>query len=53
MCNRRYFQHFHFIPLVGMGKRGVYLLVHDDLLRQNPFGTTLKFTGPVPADSRQ
>ena len=36
---RRYFQHAHFIPIVG------------DL--QHPFGTTLRFTGPVPADSRQ
>ena len=30
-----------------------YLLVHGDLPRQHPFGTTLRFTGPVPADSRQ
>ena len=28
-------------------------LVHGDLPRQHPFGTTLRFTGPVPADSRQ
>ena len=51
--NRRYFQHAHFIPIVGVGKRGEYLLVHADLPRQHPFGTTLRFTGPVPADSRQ
>ena len=44
----------HFIPVVGVGKRGKYLLVHGDLpRRQHSFGTTLRFTGPVPADSRQ
>ena len=50
---RRYFQHAHFIPIVGVGKRGEYYLVHGDLPRQHSFGTTLRFTGPVPADSRQ
>ena len=50
---RRYFQHAHSIPLVGVGKGGAYKLVHGDLPRQHPFGTTLRFTGPVPADSRQ
>ena len=50
---RRYFQHAHFIPIVGVGKRGEYQLVHCDLPRQHSFGTTLRFTGPVPADSRQ
>ena len=30
---------------------GFLVLVH--LPRQHPFGTTLSFTGPVPADSRQ
>ena len=49
----RYFQHAHFMPIVGVGKRGEYSLVHGDLLRQHSFGTTLRFTGPVPADSRQ
>ena len=49
----RYFQHAHFIPIVGLGKRGEYELVHGDLPRQHPFGTTLRFTGPVPANSRQ
>ena len=49
----RYFQHAHFIPIVGVGKRGEYSLVHGDLPRQHQFGTTLRFTGPVPADSRQ
>ena len=49
----RYFQHAHFIPIVGVGKRGAYLLFHGDLPRQHPFGTTLRFTGSVPADSRQ
>ena len=49
----RYFQHAHFIPIVSMGKKGVYSLVHVDLPRQHSFGTTLRFTGPVPADSRQ
>ena len=50
---RRYFQHAHSIPIVGVGKRGAYYLVHGDLPRQHPFGTTLRFTGPVPADSPQ
>ena len=50
---RRYFQHAHFIPIVGAGKRGEYELVHSDLPRQHPFGTTLRFTSPVPADFRQ
>ena len=48
-----YIQHAHFIPIVGVGKRGAYELVHGDLPRQHSFGTTLRFTGPVPADSRQ
>ena len=50
---RQYFQHAHSIPIVGVGKRGAYYLVRSDLPRQHPFGTTLRFTGPVPADSRQ
>ena len=49
----QYFQHAHFIPIVGVGKRGAYYLAHGDLPRQQPFGTTSRFTGPVPADSRQ
>ena len=49
----RYFQHAHFIPIVGVGKRGEYQLVHGVLPRQHSFGTTLRFTDPVPADSRQ
>ena len=51
--HNRYFQHAHFIPIVGVGKRDVYELVHGNLLRQHSFGTTLRFTGPVPVDSRQ
>ena len=49
----RVIQHAYFIPIVGVGKRGAYSLVHGDLPRQHPFGTTLRFTGPVPADSRR
>ena len=49
----RYFQHAHFIPIVSVGKRGAYLLVHGNLPRQPLFGTTLRFTGLVPADFRQ
>ncbi|CAM9956414.1 unnamed protein product [Ascophyllum nodosum] len=41
------------VPIVGVGKRGAYQLVYGDLPRQHSFGTTLRFTGPVPADSRQ
>ena len=40
-----YFQPAHFIPIVGEGKRGAYSLVHGDLPRQHPFGTTLRCTG--------
>ena len=50
---KRYFQHAHFIPIVGVGKRGAYYLVQGDLPRQHSFGTTLRFTGPVPVDSQQ
>ena len=32
--HRRYFQHAHFIPIVGVGKRGAYELVYGDLPRQ-------------------
>ena len=45
---RRYFQHAYFIPIVGVGERGVYYLVHGDLPRQHSFGTTLRFTHLVP-----
>ena len=48
----RYIQHAHFIPIVGVRKRGAYELFHGDLPRQHSFGTTLRFTGLVPADSR-
>ena len=34
---RRYFQHAHFIPIVGVGKRGEYYLFHGDLPRQHSF----------------
>ena len=39
----------------GCWKEGRILieLVHDDPPRQHSFGTTLEFTGLVPADSRQ
>ena len=43
----------HFIPIVVVGKRGAFSLVHGDLPRQHSFGTTLRFTGPAPTDSRQ
>ena len=43
----------HFIPIVGVGKRGANYLVHGDLLRQHSFGTASRFTGLVPADFRQ
>ena len=48
-----YAVHAHFIPIVGVGKRDEYELVHGDLPRQQPFGTTLRLSGPVPAVSRQ
>ena len=45
-CCRQYFQHAHFMPIVDVGKRGAYLLVHSNLPRQNSFGTTLRFYWP-------
>ena len=48
----RTFQHSHFIPIVGVGKRGAYSLVHGDLPSQHSFGTTLRFTGPVRGSER-
>ena len=39
--------------IVGVEKRGAYKLVQGDLPRQHSFRTTSRFTGPVPADSRQ
>ena len=41
------------LPHNSVEERGAYNFVHDDLPRQHPFGTTLGFTGPVSADSRQ
>ena len=49
----RVFQHAYSIPIVVGEKRGAYQLVHGDLRRQQSFGTTLRFTGPMPMDSRQ
>ena len=37
-----YLQHAHFIPIVGVEKKGAYYLVYGDLPRQHPFGTTRK-----------
>ena len=48
----RYFQHVHFLPVVGVGKGDEYHLMHDDQPRQPSFRTTLRFTDPVAADSR-
>ena len=42
-----------YIPILGVRKRSAYELVHGDLPRQHSFVTTLRFSGPVPADSRQ
>ena len=49
----QYFQHADFIPIAGVGERDAYYLVDGDPSRQHSFGTTLGFTGPVPANSRQ
>ena len=38
--------------IVGVGKKGACYLVNGDLPRQHSFRTSLRFTGPVPADSR-
>ena len=60
ICRLRYFVYHtcHLVIMssiitVGVGKRGAYYLVHGNLPRQHSFGITLRFTGPVPADSRQ
>ena len=52
------FQHTHFIPIiVGVGKEGRKLSgPHGETCKEKAApitGTTLRFTGPVPADSRQ
>ena len=49
----RYFQHTHSIPIMGVEKGGADQMVHGDLPRQHSFGTTLRFTAPVPGDCRQ
>ena len=42
------------IPIMGVGNKDAYQLFHGDLpARQHSFGTTLRFTGPVLAGSRQ
>ena len=43
----------HFIPTVGVGRKGAFELVRGDLPRQHSFGFTLTFTGPVSSYSRQ
>ena len=54
MCDHTIqYNYAHFISIVGVGTRGAYYLVYGDLPRQHPFGTTLRFTGPMSADSRQ
>ena len=52
---RRYFEYAHFIPIVGVGKRGAYInwSMVTCQSRQYLFGTALWFTGPRPADPRQ
>ena len=40
------------IPGIFIAVR-VVLMVHGDLPRQHSFGTILRFSGPVPADSLQ
>ena len=41
------------IPIVGVGKERRTLIVHGDVKAAPITGTTLRTTGPVPADSRQ
>ena len=43
-----YFQHAHWV-----WEREAHINWSMVMQRQHPFGTTLRFTGPVPADSRQ
>ena len=50
---RRYFQLAYFILIVDVGKKGANSFDHGDLPRQHAFEITLRFTGHVPADSRQ
>ena len=48
----RYFQNAHFIPMVGVGKERRILIGPWGPAKAAPAtGTTLRFTGPVPADS--
>ena len=46
-------QHAHFIPIVGVENEGIYYVVHGDLPKQHSFETTLRLTGPKPADAGQ
>ena len=41
------------INSINQSQLSEYQLVHGDLPRQHSFVTTMRFTGPVPADSRQ
>ena len=50
--DRRYFQRANYIPIVGVGKRGPYELVHGDTKAAPVTEMALRFTGPVPVDSR-
>ena len=50
----RYFQHAHLIPTVGVGKERRILVGPWWPAKAAPVtGITLRFTGPVLADSRQ
>ena len=43
----------NFISAAVHHTKGACFFVYGDLPRQHSFGTTLRFTGPVPANSRQ
>ena len=50
-----YFQHAHFIPIVGVGKEKAYInwSMVTCKIAAPVTATTLRTTGPVPVDSRQ
>ena len=46
-------QHAHSIPIVGVENKGTYDVARGDRPKQHSFETTLRLTGPEPADSGQ
>ena len=48
-----HFQQTLFVPIVNVGRRGAYQLVHGDAKAALVTVIILRFIGPLPADSRR